>query len=308
MLFLIGGELRERHFPTLLTDDDWSELEKLSGLPPKARHELDDYIGFCRELRADATTKFGDFWFNKLAALIKAEKESKKQLDGMIKSGEFFRALAMGLDGQEQIPAKELQLIRDWIERASEEKVRLLDWYNEARQRVHHYSTGEKTGRTALIEFVKCLNKCLLRHTKQPVTTGNRNLLGFVVKVCVIAFPDLIRFVRKERKVRMGSTQKIRYDRAERRVRKAIEQVTKQHYSRSWDEEITDWQHLVPGWKPVGHLDIEAKGVQMRFRKDGEATEWRINQQTPDPIEVIYPGQPFASDEVAAKQFPRSRS
>jgi hypothetical protein len=80
MLFVIGGELRDVHFPPAIKDDDWPEIERLSGLPPKARSELDEYIGFCRQLRNDATLKYHDRWFKALSAVIQAEEESKKRL------------------------------------------------------------------------------------------------------------------------------------------------------------------------------------------------------------------------------------
>ena len=90
LLFVVGGELREVHFPPAIKDEERAELEKLLTLPPKVRSELDDYIGFCRELRADATGEFGDRWFNKLSAVMKAEEDSKKALDAMIAKPAFF--------------------------------------------------------------------------------------------------------------------------------------------------------------------------------------------------------------------------
>jgi hypothetical protein len=172
MHFIIGGELREVHFPQAIKDEEWTELLKLLTLPPNARSELDEYIGFCRELRDDATRLFGDRWFNILSAVLKPEQDSKKTLDDMIAQPEFFDALAMGLDGQQNIPAKELQSIRDWLKRVSTEKQRLVEWYKEALQRLHHVRTGQQTGRSALVVLVQALNRWLIDYTGSPIQQG----------------------------------------------------------------------------------------------------------------------------------------
>lgn len=294
MLFLIGGELRERLYPPVIKEADWKTIEKLSGLPEKARHEIDDYIGYCRELRHDVTRQSGDYWFDKLSAVIHAEKSSKNVLDRMIANRRFFEALATGLDGQEQIPANELQLIRDWLKRLSAEKARLLDWYAKARQRVHHGRTGQRTGRTALFVFVRGINHLLLDYTKRPISTAKKSM-EFLVQVCKIAFPDLVDRVRKEKE----STEE---DRAYRRVKKVVEQVLKEHNDNDHTEPMVGWQHLIPGWKPADHLDIDDKRVRVYFHKDGDNTEWRIKQKTPDAIGVIYPDEPFVSDEIASRR------
>jgi hypothetical protein len=302
MLFVIGGELREVHFPQVIKDEEWTELEKLLTLPLSARSTLDEYIGFCRELRDDATRVFGNHWFNKLSAAIEAEESSKKALDAMIAEPAFFDTLAMGLDGQHKIPATELQLIREYLKRASAEKQRLVNWYKNALARVHHDRTGQKTGRTALVVLVQAINRCLKDYTNKPISTGKRRL-SFVVKVCTIAFPDLQDSNRKEKKVvchespeRVAAVRK--YIRAERRVKKVIEQVLKDHLANEQSEEIIDWQRLVPDWKPATHLVLEAEGVHIYFCTDGNHTEWHVNSTR----ELICPMVPFVSDEVAVQQ------
>jgi len=294
MLFVIGGELREAHFPQVIKDEEWTELEKLLTLPLNARSTLDEYVGFCRELRDDATSEFGDHWFNKLSAAIEAEEGSKKALDAMIAKPSFFDALAMGLDGQQKIPATELQSIREYLKRASAEKQRLVNWYKDALERVHHDRTGQKTGRTALVVLVQALNRCLIRYTGRPISTGAGNLMEFVVRVCVIAFPRLLDPDRKETIVRKP------YDRAEQRVRKVIEQVLKDHLANEQSEEISDWQHLVPDWKPATRLVLEAKGVHIYFCQDGDRVEWRI--ESTQALNLINPIVPFVSDEIAVQQ------
>jgi hypothetical protein len=303
LLFVVGGELRELHFPPVINDEEWGELEKLLTLPPKARSELDDYIGFCRELRDDATGKFGNHWFNLLSAVINKERVSKKALDDMIEEPEFFEALAMGLDGQEKIPAKELQLMREWLKSVSAEKQRLVEWYEQAQQRVRHIQkTGQKTGRTALGVFVQALNRCLERHTNKPISTG-KWCLPFVVKVCTIAFPDLQDPNREETKVVDHENEQRREElqkdfRAERRVKKAIEEFQDDSES----ERMSDWQHLVPGWKPATQLVLEGHGIKMYVRKVGDYTKTAFEKSSPEVTEVIFPGDElFVSDEVAAR-------
>ena len=294
MLFLIGGELREVHFPQVIKDEEWTELEKLLTLPLNARSTLDEYIGFCRELRDDATGVFGDHWFNKLSAAIEAEEGSKKALDAMIEEPAFFDALAMGLDGQHKIPATELQLIREYLKRASAEKQRLVNWCKNALEQLNHERTGQKTGRTALVVLVQALNRCLIHYTGRPVTTGAGNLMEFVVSVCTIAFPRLLDPDRKETIVRKP------YDRAEQRVRKVIEEVLKDHLANEQSHEISDWQHLVPDWKPATRLVLEAKGVHIYFCNDGNRVEWRV--ENTQALSLINPIVPFVSDEIAVQQ------
>jgi hypothetical protein len=295
MLFVIGGELREVNFPQVFKDEEWTELEKLLPLPLNARSTLDEYVGFRRELRDDATREFGDHWFNKLSAAIEAEEGSKKALDAMIAEPAFFDALAMGLDGQSKIPATEVQSIREYLKRASAEKQRLVNWYNNALKRVHHDRTGQKTGRTALVVLVQALNRCLIRYTGRPISTGKGNLMQFVVKVCIIAFPSLLEPDRKE-----TAPRKKPYDRAERRVRKVIEQVLKDHLANEQSEEIIDWQDLVPDWKPATRLVLEAKGVHIYFCKDGDRREWQV--ENTQALNLIFPIEPFVSDEIAVQQ------
>lgn len=293
MLFVIGGELREVRFPNnAIKDADWIKFQQLSGLPLKARFVLNEYIGFCRELRADATRKFGGRWFNKLSAVIQAELGSKRTLDNVIAESEFFDALAMGLDGQERIPVKELKVIRKWLKHVSAEKQRSLDWYKKALQRVHHGRTGQKTGRTALVALVQAINDCLLSYTSNRISTGSGDLLEFVVKVCVIAFPELLDPDRKEKVVSKP------YDRAERKVRKAIEQVLKHYLAGENSEKLNDWQHLMPDWKPATKLVLEGKGVQIYFCKGRKARQLLIKSNS----SVIFPLEPFVSDKVAARQ------
>ena len=224
---------------------------------------------------------------------MKAEEDSKKALDAMIAEPAFFDALAMGLDGQEKIPTTELQSIREWLERVSAEKQLLVEWCEEAQQRVRHIKkTGPKTGRTALVVFVQTLNRFLKRHTNKPISTG-KGCLSFAVKVCTIAFPGLLEPDRKETIIRKP------YDRAERRVKKAIEQALEDDFE---SEEISDWQHLVPDWKPATRLVLEAKGVHIYFCTDGDDyTNWQVKISNPAVTEVIYPGEPVVSDEVAAR-------
>lgn len=299
MLFVIGGELREVRFPEEIEDQEWNEIEIISGLPPEARSELNDYIGYCRQLREDSTRTFEDEWFDALKAASNAEKTSKKSLDDMISKSEFFDALAMGLDGQERMPAEELKSIRAWLERVSADKQRLLDWYQKAIDRVHHRRTGQKTGRLALAMLVSDINSCLVRHTGKRISTAT-STLKLIVKLCVIAFPDL-RMPDPKRKEKSRSK---RDDRAFRRIKKIIEQVLKGYsMGDKWDE-ISQWQHLIPGWKPISSLQLHGDGIEIYFRSLGDYSGQLVVKSPPSRkgSALIFPMVPFASPEVRARQ------
>jgi hypothetical protein len=76
--------------------------------------------------------------------------------------------------------------------------------------------------------------------------------------------------------------------------------VLKGHLANEQSEEISDWQHLVPDWKPATHLVLEAKGDHIYFRKDGELTEWHVKNT--QAINLICPLEPFVSPEIAVQQ------
>jgi hypothetical protein len=143
---------------------------------------------------------------------------------------------------------------------------------------------------------MQALNRFLIEYTGRPITTGTTGrLMEFVVRVCVIAFPHLLDPDRKETIVRKP------YDRAELRVKKAIERVLKDHLSNEQSEKIRDWQHLVLDWKPATHLVLEAKGVHIYFCKDDHHTEWRV--KSTEALNLICPVVPYVSDEIAVQQL-----
>ena len=91
----------------MISDDQWTTISELSGLPDEARILLDDYIGYCRELRQDAKEQCGEVWQYALSAVRNAEDKCKEMLEnvisnskgnGKISKTDFFDALAMGLD------------------------------------------------------------------------------------------------------------------------------------------------------------------------------------------------------------------
>jgi hypothetical protein len=136
MLFIVGGEIREVHFPPVIKDEQWSKIAELSGLPPEARPELDDYIGFYRELRLDAQAKYGPLW-KEVRRARAMEVKSRETLKALISNENIFFALAIGLDGQEKIPAREVAIIRRWLTDSLEEKTKVLGWYDKALTRLH---------------------------------------------------------------------------------------------------------------------------------------------------------------------------
>ncbi len=123
MLFVVGGKIQEVHYEPVISDDQWTTISELSGPPADARIQLDDCIAYCRELRQDAKEQCGEAWEYALSKVRDAEAKCKKMLENVISNSkgnrkistkaDFFDALAMGLDGQEKIPPREIQVIRD---------------------------------------------------------------------------------------------------------------------------------------------------------------------------------------------------
>jgi hypothetical protein len=304
MLFVVGGRLREVHFPAILQNGEWDEIKTLSGLPDKARPELDDSIGYCRQLLLDSKEKYGTLWDNALAALREAERASLDASHNIL-TDEFFDALSIGLDGQETIPLKEVQAIRGWLKRILEDKRKFLDWCDKAHKRVHYRArTGEKTGRTSLFVLVQLLNGILYRYMVDVISTGQlmrdgRNSLQYVTKVCVIAQPDLLEPRRAEKIIRKPK------DRAEQRVKKVIEEVLKEHNLGGQTYQMQDWGELIPDWIPAKKLSLRSTGIRVYFRKQVKSLQWLIRPSSRTPLSsfpVMYPTEPFIPKDVARRQ------
>ena len=61
----------------------------------------------------------------------------------------------MDLDGQEKIPAKELQLMREWLECVSTEKQRLVEWCEEAQKEFTIFKRAKRQAALRLLCWCK---------------------------------------------------------------------------------------------------------------------------------------------------------
>ena len=289
MLFVVGGKIQEVHYEPVISDDQWTTISELLGLPDEARVQLDDYIGYCRELRQDAKEQCGEVWQDALSKVRNAEDKCKKTLENVISNSkgsrkisqtDFFDALAMGLDGQEKIPPRELQVIKDWLKHIAEEKERLVDWYDKALARFHYYErTGKKTGRTSLVTLVRFLNDLLLSRTGERISTGKgsgrgRNYFEYVFQACLIAFPDI---ALKSKGAQIS------------RIKKAIEKVLKEYLATERTDEIDLWEHLMPGWKEANSLSIydSKRGIRIEYRGEDGSFEWSVKSTDQTPRSAI---------------------
>ncbi len=209
-----------------------------------------------------------------------------------------------------------MQAIRKWLRRISEEKRKLLDWCDKAQERVHYKGrTGQKTGRTSLFVLVQLLNGILNRYMGDVISTGKRstgerNFLKYVIKVCIIAKPDLLEPWRAEKKARVPidraeKTVRFPIDRAEGRVKKVIEAVLKEYYAEQQTYPMQDWEALIPDWVPAKKLSLRNSGIGVYFRRQGTSSEWLIRPSRRTPLSsfpVMFPPKPFVPKDVARRQ------
>jgi hypothetical protein len=293
MLFLLGGRLREVHFQNpKITDELWSEITKVSGLPQEARAEVQDCIGLYRQLRRDAERENRGLW-KKLAATRDNEKKTLKSLTALVADPNFLPALSMGLDGQDEIPKKELESIRQWLGQKCDEKQKLVDWYERSIDRLHHRQRGPKKGRDSLFSLVYLLNSILDTYTgvklsRSKAKNGGRNSFDYALKVCQIAEPNLAH----------------RTDRGLPQVEEVAKQVIKEYRSHEDSFEISSWEELMPKWRPATNLVLESQkfGIRIEFRKKEKSSHWSFitfgQKQQRKPVRIIFPSvQPFVPEE-----------
>jgi hypothetical protein len=288
MLFIVGGEIREVHFPPVIKDEQWSKIANLSGLPPEnreARYEIDDYIGYYQELQLDAQVKYGTVW-NEVRRARDVEIKSRDTLDAMISNANFLSALAIGLDGQEKIPEGEVEVIREWLKGLCKEKNIFVDWYDKALRRLHHYEqTGPKTGRNSLLTLVWLLNGLLIKYTGKRISRAKRTF-ECVWEVCQIANPVFVRNPCAGRKT------------VDEVVREVVMKVRANWYTC----EVGSWEELMPNWKEPNELSIEDEklGIKVKFDRLGDAFHWDISTspRTPRNASPIFCPGLFRGNDV----------
>jgi len=268
MLSLIGGELRFSTYPPVLTDPQWNRIAELSGLPDEARVEIDDSIGYFRELKADAVQTFGDKWYNALLKAKELQEKSIASLRQLASDQRFSEALAMGLEGQERVPDPEIKEISEWLRTKLVEAQKLSDWYDQAMTRVHYFAqTGPKTGRNALLALVRGLDDILERHTGSHISTskqrdGKKNSFEYIAYVCAIA------------DTKSGTKDK---DQQMKTIKKAMEPIISENIDGFFQKNHAEgWGHLMPEWEEAKSFSLkdDQLGIELLYEADEECARW----------------------------------
>jgi hypothetical protein len=268
VLFVVGNRLRQIRFDSeRLSPEQWARIADLTGFPDKAKAELEDYIGFYRSLRNDGRQHYGN-----VAKRIKAvrgwEAVALKGLTNLMSSREFFPALAMGIEHQVQIFDGELELIREWLKHACEEKKKLLDWYDKALTRLGR----SKRVPSSLFNLVRLLNGLFQKHTNQRISSGkNDPAFTYVLEVCRIAEPKLLK--KKDKGV--NTVHEV--------TKRVVTEIIEGEVLFAFD--IEGWGHLIPYWIPTTKVCVrDSRGiVEVEF--DEERGYYRMHANIPKAIE-----------------------
>jgi hypothetical protein len=289
VLFIVGGRFREVHFQSRkLSDEEWDKIAELSGLPPDSRSELQDYVGLHRELRFDAQRKYGSFLWKKLLEARNKEQQSLKCLEAMISNPNFFPAIAIGLEDQIKIFDEELDVIRTWLKQCSEQKRKLVKWYDKAVTRLRHRHRGPTT--SSLFNLVRLLNSLLKKHTGRRISrakrrNGKRNDFDYVWEVCRIAEPDLEKDPNRGRK----------------QVDEIVRRVATEDRANEDSFEIEGWGELIPDWRPANDISLENSelGITVEFHKEGDSAYGSITTSSrtpPEALPIIFLTPPFGPE------------
>ena len=197
MLFIVGNRVRQVRFDSeKLSPEQWDKIAagiaELTGLrlPEKAKAQLEDYIGFYRVLRSDSRQRYGDV-AQVIEVYKKREEQTLKDLNNVKSGTEPLPAIAMGIEHQVKIFDEELELIRNYLEQAAEQKKKLLDWYDKALTRLHRSTTRVPS---SLFNLVRLLNSFLKQHTGQHISSGKDDpAFKYVLEACKIAEPTLLK-------------------------------------------------------------------------------------------------------------------
>jgi hypothetical protein len=286
MLFIVGGRFQEIHFQyPKISDEEWNKIVELSGLPPEARSELQDYIGFYRKLHRDAHTEYRNLW-KKLVDARNKEEMSLKRLEALISNPKFFDALAIGLEDQTNIFDEELGCIRDWLKQCCEQKKQLVDWYEKALPRLHRRQRGPRT--SSLFNLIRLLNRLLKKYTGERITLatlpkGKRNPFNYVWEVCQIAEPKLDR------------------EQGMKKVAEIVRRVVTEDLGSEDSFEIEGWEELIPHWKRMSDLSLydDRLGVTVEFHEQGDSLRSYIatsSRTPPEVLPIFFMTPPFAPE------------
>jgi hypothetical protein len=196
VLFIVGNRVRQVPFGSeKLSPAQWAKIAEFTesaestGLPEKAKAQLEDYIGFYRAMRNDSRQYYGDV-AQTIAVFKKREEQTLIDLNNLMSGTEPLPAITMGIEHQVPIFDEELELIRNYLKQASEQKRKLLDWYDKALTRLHRPETRVPS---SLFNLVRLLNSLLQQHTGRRISSGrNDPAFLYVLEACRIAEPELL--------------------------------------------------------------------------------------------------------------------
>jgi hypothetical protein len=198
VLFIVGNRVRQVRFDSeKLSPEQWDKIAELTGaeltgLPEKAKAQLEDYIGFYRAMRKDSRQYYGNV-AKTIQVFKKREEQTLKDLNNLMSmSGrKLLPAIAMGIVHQVPIFDGELELIHGYLKQAAEQKRMLLDWYDKALTRLHRSTTRVPS---SLFNLVRLLNSLLHQHTGRYISSGkNDPAFMYVLEVCRSAEPELLK-------------------------------------------------------------------------------------------------------------------
>jgi hypothetical protein len=255
MQFIVGNRLRRVHFNSeKLSSEQWTTISELTGLPEKAKVELEDLIGFYRALRNDARQHYGDV-AQGIMTFKRREEQTVHDLTTLISSRELLPAIKMGTVHQVPIFDEEFDLIRRWLERTCEEKRKLLKWYDNALTRVHRSETRVPS---SLFNLVRLLNSLLQRFTPRRISSGRKDpTFTYVLQVSRIAEPELL--------TKKDQGQSSIHEAAKRVITEINEGACPFTFN------IEGWGYLIPSWVKVSDISIDDPDQKIKIEAHQEA-------------------------------------
>jgi hypothetical protein len=184
--------------PVRLSDEQWAEIVRYSGLPSEARLAIEQIIDHYRNMQAHIDAR-------KMPADLRAEIESLRKnaealadnLAGGFRDADFYSAIIFSRRPQTGWPprtgpvADEVALQR--IMGAVSELQRLSDWLVLARSRVPRGKQGAKRRSNPAYIAAEILDQILARHTGKNLTRSRKrdDAVKYVKTVLRIADPDI---------------------------------------------------------------------------------------------------------------------
>jgi hypothetical protein len=153
---------------TPLTDKQWTDLQRLSALPDKARIGVDWAIAYYRECRRDEQGPSASEARERLHAIEKLATALSEALNEITETERLFEAVS-GKSDQKKC--------RKEIEKLHKLVATLTRRLRDARMNIHVDRRGPK--RDALGQAINHLNLLLIDHTGRPLNTFKKNSDGY---------------------------------------------------------------------------------------------------------------------------------